>query len=188
MIFSIEAPGGGRSSEATEPQAFWRNFAALDFIGGDGADVLRFVQRHGDPFGTVVAGSRTFDTLNWIPVAAELKKVAQAWEPPDKDGVSKPTCEVSRLHLATNNLRRALSDVTDAFTVITDKTGLELVRRADTLHAFMVASAASAFRRRIAMRQCAYEGCRDWFEARRRDARFCSDSCRASYAVTQKEK
>jgi hypothetical protein len=43
MIFSIEAPGGGRSWEATEPQAFWRNFAALDFIGGDGADVLRFV-------------------------------------------------------------------------------------------------------------------------------------------------
>jgi len=42
----------------------------------------------------------------------------------------------------------------------------------------MVASAASALRRGVAMKKCAY--CADWFELRRTDAFYCSGSCQAA--------
>ena len=48
-VFTISVTGGGRPWEASDPEAFWRTFADLDFIDGDGADVLRFVQRPATP-------------------------------------------------------------------------------------------------------------------------------------------
>jgi hypothetical protein len=180
-VFTVELPGGGRSWEATEPEAFWRNFAEIDFVGGDGTDVLRFAQRHGDPFGS--AGHREFDTLGWIAPAIELHKAAQAWEPVDKNGVSYLTKDPARLQSAKHILRQELSGVIDQFTPIPEPIdGLQPVLRANTLHVFMVASATTALRRKDAMRRC--EHCRDWFRVRRKDMRFCSDSCRSSAAVT----
>jgi lipocalin len=44
----------------------------------------------------------------------------------------------------------------------------------------MIASAASALRRGVAMKKCAYAHCGDWFELRRTDAFYCSGSCQAA--------
>ena len=93
-VFTINVTGGGRTWEAGEPEAFWRTFADLDFIAGDGADVLRFVQRHGDPEGMLIQnrGGR-IDTLRWIRPAVLLGEVAKAWDPLDDDGASYLTTD-----------------------------------------------------------------------------------------------
>ena len=81
--------GGGRTWEAGEPEAFWRTFADLDFIAGDGADVLRFVQRHGDPEGMLIQnrGGKSIPCAGSAP-AVRLSEVAKAWDPLDDDGAS----------------------------------------------------------------------------------------------------
>src|SRR5262249_57343910 len=45
--FVFVASGGGQQWDTDRPMAFWRNFAALT----DKAEALRFIARHGDPFG-----------------------------------------------------------------------------------------------------------------------------------------
>ena len=87
---------------------------------------------------------------------------------------------------AQEPLQAMLTSVASAFDVIPDATGHGLAKRAGSLQAFMFASAASALRRGVPMRQC--DHCADWFEARRRDMRFCSASCRAAKATAQREK
>jgi hypothetical protein len=51
-----------------------------------------------------------------------------------------------------------------------------LVPEATTLASYMVASALIGLRHRVPMRRC--EWCESWFYRHRKDARFCSASCR----------
>ena len=182
-IFSVGVSGAGRYWAATEPEGFWRSFSEIDFVYGDGSDVLRFMQRHGEPFGTLDAHRRTTDTIDWVAPVLDLHQVASAWDAPTANGLSYLTKEPGRLRQAREVLQtRLLPANTSAFDVVS--IGSDLVKRALNLQAFMTASAASALRRGMPMRQCQH--CKDWFEARRRDMRFCSASCRAAYATAQK--
>jgi hypothetical protein len=110
---------------------------------------------------------------------AALDAIAGAWDPLDPNAISFISDDRDRLEVAQHALYELARP---------DKEGLQgiewiaqgrgLVPRARTLQAFMVASAASALRRDVAMKKCAY--CDDWFELRRTDAFYCSGSCQAA--------
>ena len=143
--------------------------------------MLRFLGKHGDPFGALLHQKMT-DTTSWIRAAFELRQVAQAWGPPDADGLRHLTKEADRLYEARETLRAMVRTSAGLFDFVPDPTtGLELVKRAKTLHGFMMMSAASAFRRGALLRMC--RQCADVFEPGRSDAKFCSASCRAAFAT-----
>ena len=113
-----------------------------------------------------------------------LSAAVEAWEPVDAAGISSFTADQGRLKYA-NFFVRDFGHVAKELEPVLDPVGPGFAFRARTLAAFMVASAASALERRIAFRRC--DHCRSWFEAGRKDARFCSGSCR-SFHSQQKEK
>jgi len=181
--FAFRASGGGQQWDTDQPMAFWRNFAAMDLTHG--GEALDFIKRHGDPFGYLdleparpnqpPAGTNA----EWPALKAALREIAQAWDPLDPNEISFISNDRDRLEVA----QRALYELARP-----DKEGLQdvewiaqgrgLVPRARTLRAFMIASAASALRRGIAMKKCAY--CDDFFELKRTDAIYCSGSCQAA--------
>jgi hypothetical protein len=175
--FAFVASGDGQQWDADRPMAFWRNFAALDLT--DTTEALHFIARHGDPLSHLDRGSRASTSEPWPALMDALDRIADAWEPSDPSGISFVSADRDRLDVA----RRALQQLAP-----TDEGGLPdieliaqdrgLVPRARTLRAFMVASAASALRRGVAMRKCAR--CNDFFELKRADAVFCSGSCQAA--------
>jgi hypothetical protein len=207
--FAFEASGGGQQWDTDRPMGFWRNFAAIDLT--DTTDALRFVARHGDPFGHLDDNDARLNQLNrhtpemgraygkaaravprpnrlpaggsepWPALALALDAIAGAWDPLDPNAISFLGDDRDRLEVA----QRALYELARP-----DKEGLPdiewiaqgrgLVPRARTLRAFMIASAASALRRGVAMKKCAYAHCGDWFELRRTDAFYCSGSCQAA--------
>jgi hypothetical protein len=151
-----------------------------------------FITMHGDPFGyldhepfgrdhegrDLFLPRGTSTTAKWPELQDSLRRIAAAWEAPDESGVSRVTRDPRRLREAQD----ALAELAPAETGLPDllwvAQGRRLVAKARTLRAFMIASAASALERGIAMRTCAK--CFDWFELRRSDAKFCSGSCQAA--------
>jgi hypothetical protein len=186
VVFTLAISGHGRPWSATEPQGFWRSFAEIDLIKGDEAAVVAFVRRFGDPAGRLGPGTQT-DTASWIPSIAWLGEVAKAWEPPDADGLSSPTKDLARLRRGNRALQDVLlSRSAQEIDVTLHPAGRPgLVMRPVTLRAFMHASASSALNRGVPLRRCGY--CQTWFEARRRDARFCSPSCRTFHSEQKRK-
>jgi hypothetical protein len=179
-IFTLAASGHGRRWSATRPQGFWRDFTELD--PADAEAVTAFVRRRGDPDGLLDASTETH-TGYWYNLYSVLCTAAQAWEPEDAAGISRLTTERDRLQYA-NLFVRNLEYVAKDLEPVLDPAGPGFAFRARTLAAFMTASAASALERHIAFRRC--DHCRSWFEVNRKDARFCSGSCRSFHS--QKEK
>jgi hypothetical protein len=172
--------------------AFWRNFAAIDLT--DTSEAVHFIARHGDPFGHLDRGPThpnrppTSSTELWPALMDALNQIADAWEDPsDPNGISFVTDDRDRLEVAQRALyelarpdKGGLQDKEGRQDIEWIAQGRGLVPRARTLRAFMIASAASALRRGIAMKKCAYAYCGDWFELRRTDAFYCSGSCQAA--------
>ena len=184
--FAFEASGGGQQWDADRPMGFWRNFAAINLT--DTTEGLQFIARHGDPFGHLDRDSARPNRPNrppastnqpWPALIDALDQIADAWDPPDLNNISFISDDRGRLEVAQRALRElAPPDERGLPEVEWIAHGRGLVPRAQTLKAFMVASAASALRRGVAMKQCAY--CDDWFELKRRDAFYCSGSCQAA--------
>jgi hypothetical protein len=186
--FSFRVSGNGQRWSTQRPLAFWATFAALDLR--EPGDAMAFLTMRGDPNGyldgepydrsqrTFLPGKHTF-TAGWLVLQDELKRIAAAWDEPNAAGVHLISRDPERLGAAQDALyelarpdKAGLSDIE----WIAQGTGL--VPRARTLRAFMVASAASALRRGIAMRTC--QTCGEFFELRRSDAVYCSGSCQAA--------
>ena|SRR5215831_3856458 len=187
--FAFRASGGGQQWDTDRPMGFWRNFAVIDLTHG--GEVLDFIKRHGDPFGYL---DREPDRPNqppagtnaeWPALKAALGKIAQAWDPLDPNEISFISDDRDRLKVAERALQELAPPDPD---LDPDERGLKdiewiaqgrrLVHRARTLRAFMIASAASALWRSIAMKKCAY--CDDFFELKRADAVYCRGSCQAA--------
>jgi hypothetical protein len=183
LQLAFVASGDGQQWDADRPMAFWRNFAAIDLT--DPAEALRFIARHGDPFGYLdrkpagLSPPPAGTNQPWLALMDALDRIADAWEPPDPNDISFISDDRGRLQVAQRALRElAPPDESGLPGVEWIAHGRGLVPRAQTLRAFMVASAASALRRGVAMKKCAY--CADWFELRRTDAFYCSGSCQAA--------
>jgi hypothetical protein len=181
-IFTLAASGRGRRWSATHPQGFWRDFTELD--PADAEAVMAFVRRRGDPDGLLDA-STEHHTGYWYMLFSVLSAAVHGWEPEDAAGISHlTTTDPGRLRYA-NSFVRDFGHVAKDLEPVLDPAGPGFAFRARTLAAFMVASAASALERGVAFRRC--DHCRSWFEFVRKDARFCSGSCRAFHS-RQKEK
>jgi hypothetical protein len=181
--FAFVASGNGQQWEADQPMAFWRNFAAIDLTND--TEALRFIAQHGDPFGYLdiepTQPNRSPHGTNqpWFALKAALREIAQAWDPLDPNEISFISNDPERLTVAQQALYElARPDKAGLKDIEWIAQGRGLVPRARTLQAFIIASAASALRRGIAMRVCRY--CADWFELRRTDAVYCSGSCQAA--------
>jgi hypothetical protein len=181
-IFTLTAAGHGRRWEATEPQAFWRDFAEADF--SDASAVTAFVQRRGDPEGLLDTSARQTHTGTWTNLKALLGTAAKAWEPADKRGVSRFTADLERVRLAEWFLRDNPAPILTDLEPVLDPSGRVPVFRAKTLASFMAVSAVYALARRLPMRKC--EHCGSWLELIRKDARFCSASCRSLHSQQQR--
>jgi hypothetical protein len=175
------ASGRGRKWETATTLAFWRDFTELQLDDVDG--IVAFVRRYGDPDGFLDRGE-VMHTGYWKNLQAVLGTAASAWEPAGQDGVSQVAADPKRLKLAEWFLRDDpmpfLKDVESAL----DPHAPRLVVRAKSLTAFMGLSALSALERRVPMRRC--EHCSSWLELVRKDARFCSGTCRSLHSQ-QKE-
>jgi hypothetical protein len=181
LSFELAATGKGRPWSTRIPLAFWRSFVEADF--NDETAVLGFAQRYGDPEGKLENSGCTADSADWIGLQSKMLYLAQAWGEPNANGVSH------RLSDDDQRLKQALGWW--RFTQLNGGTGLrlepdpdggfELVPVAPTLRTFMIASAGSALARAVPMRRCRH--CRHWFELLRKDANYCSPSCRAFYAA-----
>ena len=116
-------------------------------------------------------------TGHWYSLRASLARIAGAWSDLDADGNSHVVAEK----------RAAAGEFYDSFTLnrvkelslVPDPAGEpgRLVRQADSLAAYMVASAMHGLEHRLPMRVCAH--CKQWFYPRRSDKRVCSDSHRS---------
>lgn len=184
--FAFRVSGDGQRWDTDRPMHFWRNFPAIDLTRTDG--VLRFIARHGDPFGDrnhQPIGTNApwwHGAVSWHGVLrTALGDIAQAWEPLDPNGISFFSDDRDRLQVAVRALHKlAPPDEGGLPDIELIAQGRDLVKRATTLQAFMIASAASALRHGITMKRCAYAHCGDWFELRRADAIYCSGSCQAA--------
>jgi hypothetical protein len=182
-IFTLATTGRGRRWSTTRPQGFWRDFATLEF--DDAEAVTAFVRRRGDPAGLLDVGAET-NTGTWSNLGAVLRTAAVAWEETDAKGLSRFATDPMWLRDANNFLRYADFPIVKDLEAVRDPAGGPgFAFRARSLGTFMAVSAASALERRVAMRRC--DHCRSWFEALRRDAKFCSASCRA-FQSQKKEK
>ena len=174
-IFSVSSSDDGKPWSTTEPEGWWRDFAGLDLA--DAEQVLGFVKRRGLVFARVDNPRRQESTERWYSLRASLARIASAWSDLDADGNSHVVAEK----------RAAAGEFYDSFTLdrvkelslVPDPAGEpgKLVRQADSLAAYMVASAMHGLEHRLPMRVCAH--CKQWFYPRRSDQRFCSDSHRS---------
>jgi hypothetical protein len=184
--FAFAAGGDGQSWHTYQPLAFWRSFAEIEFDYTAEAKerARRFIARHGDPLGDLDS-RRVGTNANWPALTDALYSIAQAWDPPDPSKTSFMSNDPERIAAAQAALYElARPDQQGLLDIEWIAQESALVPRAKTLRAFMIASAASALRRGIAMRICAL--CGDWFELRRADAVYCSGSCQAADYKKQK--
>jgi hypothetical protein len=191
--FAFTASGYGQGWHTSQPLAFWRCFVEIDFPYTAEAlrfrEALQFIARHGDPLGHLDNGKLVSTNADWPALQDPLGDIAAAWDQPDAGGVSHISRDLQRLAEAQDALH-GLADP-DRLTgaglpdIEWIAQGRGLVPRAKTLQAFMIASAASALERGIAMRRC--RKCSDWFELRRSDAVYCSGSCQAAHSKQRAE-
>jgi hypothetical protein len=181
FIFTLTATGKGKEWSTTRPLAFWRDFTAVAHHDSEAVvPMLAFVRRWGDPRGKINGKDGAAESWDWLVLTASLLHIAQAWDAPDADGVSYYGNDLARLREAHAHWRNFLFPnfiQGDVEFEVDPAGGTDLVVRAKTLAAFMGLSASSAMARAVPMRRCQY--CTGWFELGRRDARFCSASCRA---------
>jgi hypothetical protein len=179
--FEFVASGQGQAWSSDRSLGFWRSYASLHWRDrAIGQPALRFIQRHGDPFGNLDRGE-TSSIAPWFPLMIGLDWISKAWDPPGPDGISRLSADRDRHKFAEHALRElAPPDEKGLPEIELIAQGRGLVPRATSLAAFMAASAASALQRGVAMRQCRYSACTDWFELGRADAVYCSGSCQAA--------
>jgi hypothetical protein len=179
--FTLAAIGKGKAWSTTRPLAFWRDFTAVAHHDAEAeAPMLAFVRRWGDPPSKINGKDGAAESWDWVVLTASLLHIAEAWSEPDADGVSYYGNDSARLREAHSYWRNFLFPnfiQADVEFEVDPAGGTDLVLRAKTLAAFMGLSASSAMARAVPMRRCQY--CTGWFELARRDARFCSASCRA---------
>jgi hypothetical protein len=183
--FELAATGKGRPWSTRIALAFWRSFVEADF--NDEGTVLGFAQRYGDPDDKLKSSGGTADSADWIGLQSEMLYLAQAWGESDTNGVShRLSDDDQRLKQALGWWRFVVRNGGAGLRLEADPDGgFELVQVAPTLRTFMMASAGSALARAVPMRRCRH--CRHWFELQRKDANYCSPSCRAFYAAQKNE-
>ena len=85
----LTAPSGhGRPWQADAPEAFWRDFAALN-LSSDADGMVAFVRRRGDPEGLLNRPGASADSGRWrTPLHNGLRYFAACWTEADEQGVS----------------------------------------------------------------------------------------------------
>jgi hypothetical protein len=188
-VYTLTATGKGKAWSTTRPLAFWRDFTAVAQHDAEAeAPMLAFVRRWGDPGEKINGKGGAAESWDWVMLTASLLHIAQAWDAADAAGVSHfGSNDLTRMREARAHWRNFLFPnfiQADVELEVDPAGSTDLVLRAKTLAAFMGLSASSAMARAVPMRRCQY--CTGWFELGRRDARFCSASCRA-HAHTLKQ-
>jgi hypothetical protein len=174
----------GQTWSTRVPEAFWRSFSEIDLANQD--QVLRFVHRFGEPYGYLKPMQKcAIEHWGWL--RDRLRLIALAWNPADGDGLSSVTTDPETLEVVQ-------AELTVAHLWLKRHRGFESVAEPGTvtphlrpknLAAYMLRSAGLAFDRRVPMRIC--RNCGMWFEAKRRDVRTCSGSCRATFSQTKQK-
>jgi hypothetical protein len=177
-LFEVAASGHGRKWQTDTALGFWRDFYDLSLDDGDA--ITAFIRRYGDPHGDLDRGG-AMHTGQWKNLKALLGTAASAWEPVGRDGVSRVAADPKRLKVAEWFLRNdPMPFLKDAEPALDPHGGPRVVLRAKSLAAFMGLSALSAIARRVPMRRC--DHCGSWLELNRKDARFCSGTCRSLHS------
>ena len=164
--FTLNTIRHGRPWATRVAMGFWRSFGALDL--GDPMEVVSFVRRFGEPYGSLTPGNDCTTTL-WGLMRDPLSVAAGAWDPADDDGLSHISADRAKIAFAKNTLFDA-KKLLERSGVGFEKTPeprnatlrLTIRSRPKTLAAFMIASAAAALDRRVPMRMC--RTCGQWFE------------------------
>jgi hypothetical protein len=171
-VLVLATSGQGQRYQVDATEGWWRDFAELQV--GDEHRAVSFVRRRGDPRNELTP-DRSIDTGRWTGLLNILRPAALCWERRDNFETSKFIADDDRVALFLQTLPAtwAAEEMGLAYR------GMTPVPVAHTLTGYLVASAISALRRRIPMRRCRY--CSSWFELHRREAMFCSPSCRAAY-------
>jgi hypothetical protein len=170
----IEASGSGRPYSIKHVEAWWRDLAELPYF--DEARAAAFVRRRGDPLGTLEQGKPT-GTGAWLPLIANLRVAAGAWEALGDDGLSRfknDGREVARI------FAEGLPERWEDDLGVTYRRGLEPVVVAQSLPAYLIASALGSLQQRRPMKRCAY--CHSWFTLNHGRAEFCSQPCRGAFS------
>jgi hypothetical protein len=168
----ITTTGQGQRYEVESVEGWWRDFAELQI--GDERRALSFVRRRGDP-SRVLASERSLHTGYWVEHLNGLRTAALCWEPRNDLEVSRFIADDERVALFLKKLRPGWAEEEMRL----DYRDLTPVPAARSLAAYLVAAAISSIRRRVPMRRCLY--CSSWFELHRKEAMFCTASCRAAY-------
>jgi hypothetical protein len=170
-VLALATTGQGRRYQVNTVEGWWRDFAELQV--GDEHRAISFLRRRGDPVGEL-APDRSTHTGRWTGMLNILRPAALCWERRDDFAISRFIADDDRVDLFLSTLPTTwIGEMGLAYR------GLTPVPVAHTLAAYLVASAISALRRRAPMRRCLY--CSSWFELHRREAMFCSPSCRAAH-------
>jgi hypothetical protein len=168
----------GRIWETDTAEGFWRSFAELDLTAPDA--ITGFVRRRGLPFPLGAEG-------DWSSLQRYLQIPAGAWEPADENGDSLFSTDPSKLKFAEGIAVRIDRPLLEGgFRAAPDPKGRpRLVHEATSLAAFMAASALMGLNSRLPMRRCRH--CDSWFYRARKDALFCSASCRTLFSIERKK-
>jgi hypothetical protein len=168
----LTTTGQGQRYQVDSVEGWWRDFTEI--LVGDEHRAVSFVRRRGDPRGELTPDRSTHTGL-WAPLLNLLRPARLCWEHRNSFEVSKFIAADDRVELFLSQLPAtwAMEEMGLAYR------GLAPIPVAHTLAAYLMASAISALRRRVPMRRCIY--CSSWFELHRREAMFCSPSCRAAH-------
>ena len=184
-FFNVSAAGKPRTWATNTTAAFWRSFVEAGGPDGDADQVAQFVRRYGDPHGALT-DTHAVSTSDWFGMLCELAVIAKAWEPAGADGVSRISADPVRVNDAEAWIRFRAKDFAAEFTIIPNPEGApDLALRANTLAAFMWASATSALNRRVPMRRC--DTCGTWYELQFKNALYCSGACRTAHHIQSKK-
>ena len=180
----VETSGNGRPYRTEHVEGWWRD--AADLRVDDKRKVLRFLQMRGDPLGLIEPG-RPIVTSEWSGLITVLEQAASAWS---SDPVSQRSLDklqhaepypVSRFHPewleGAAGFLRAFNPAWSSDLVIAYR-GIEPIPIAKSLASYLLASAAASLRAGRDMRRCQY--CSSWFLLHQKQARHCSNSCRAA--------
>jgi hypothetical protein len=171
-VVTLATTGQGQRYQVDTVEGWWRDFAEL--LVGDEHGAVSFVRRRGDPRGELTP-DRPTHTGRWAPLLNVLFTAALCWESRLDLEISKFVATDDRIELFLSLLPAtwAKEELGVAYH------GLDPIPVAHTLAGYLIASAISAIRRRVPMRRCTY--CSSWFELHRREAVYCSPSCRAAH-------
>jgi hypothetical protein len=168
----LATTGQGQHYQVDSVEGWWRDFAEI-LVGAE-ERVVSFVRRRGDPLGELTP-DRSTHTGRWAQLLNLLHIAALGWEHRNDLETSKFIAADDRIKLFLSLLPATWASEQMGLTY----RGLTPMPVAHTLTGYLVASAISALRRQVPMRRCLY--CSSWFELHRREAMYCSPSCRAAH-------